>query len=120
MLSDLVRNVLKAAACDLHRHGCDEMRIENDAVSGIIKTAWKTHSIEGRGGILFHAHIDCVDGSDYQVNFLFNQNDLELGADVIREMEERFGADWTTVPARIPIPELLQFENLRGPSRRVH
>lgn len=44
---------------------------------------------------------------------------LEHGAKVLREMEERAGGDWQTSSTRFPVPELYQFYDLRGPSRRL-
>lgn len=121
MISDDVRNALKFAACDLHFKKWDEMRIENNIISGIIKTEWKTFLVGTRSGVLFRAHIDCEDGTDYMVNFLFNEDDLERGAEIIREMEEERGSVYSRgAPAPIPCPELYRFEDLRGPSRSVH
>lgn len=120
MISDEVRNVLKAAACDLHLKRCDEMRIENDFVSGIIKTEWDTHIVGSRSGVLFRAQVDCEDGIDYQVNFLFHEKDLERGAEIIRQMEEHGDGDWIEDSTHIPCPELYRFHDLRGPSRRLH
>jgi hypothetical protein len=119
-ISDEVRNTLKAAACDLYLKKWDEMRLENDLVSGTIKTEWDTHMVGGRSGVLFRAQVDCEDGTDYKVNFLFNKKDLEQGAQIIRQMEEHEGGDWADAPARIPCPELYRFYDLRGPSRRLH
>lgn len=121
MISNMVRNVLKAAACDLHVKKWDTMHIENDMVSGIITTNWDTHVVGGRSGVLFRAQIDCEDGPNYKVNFLFHEKDLERGAEIIREMEEREGGEvWGTTSARIPCEELYRFYDLRGPGRTVH
>lgn len=119
-ISDEVRNALKAAACDLHLKKWDEMRIENDIISGIIKTEWKTYMVGGRSGVLFRAQIDCEDGTDYKINFLFHEDDLERGAEIIRQMEEGESDNWQDSPVRFPVPELYRFEDLRGPSRKVH
>jgi len=120
MISDDVRNALKAAACDLHLKKWDEMRIENDIISGIIKTEWDTHMVGGRSGVLFRAQVDCEDGTDYMVNFLFHERDLERGAEIIRQMAEREGDDWQDSPVHFPVPALYEFYDLRGPSRRLH
>lgn len=120
MLSDEVCGALKSAACDLSLKKWDEMHIESDVISGIIKTEWNAHSVGGRSGILFRAQIDCDDGTDYKVNFLFNEDDLKRGAEIIRQMQEREGGSWLDCPVRIPVPELYRFYDLRGPSRRVH
>lgn len=120
MISDEVRNALKVAACDLYISKWDEMRIEDDVISGVIKTKWDTHLVGGRSGVLFRARIDCADGTDYMVNFLFHEDDLERGAEIIRQMEERGGGTWRDAPSQIPCPELYQFQDLHVPRRRVH
>lgn len=120
MLSDEVRNALKAAACDLALKKWDTMRIESDVISGIIKTNWDTHIVGGRSGVLFRAHIDCEDGTDYCINFLLQEDDLARGSDIIREMEKSEDGEWSRVSARIPCEALYHFENLRGPSRKLH
>jgi len=120
MISDMVRNTLKGAACDLYLKKWDEMRIENDVISGIIKTEWTTHTVGTQSGILFRAQIDCEDGIDYKVNFLFHERDLERGANVIQQMAEQTDGVWVDSPIPIPCAELYKFENLRGPSRSIH
>jgi hypothetical protein len=120
LLSDIVRNSLKVAACDLHLKKWGEMRIESDVISGVIKTEWNTHSVGGQSGVLFRAQIDCEDGTDYKVNFLFNEDDLKQGAEIIRQVAESEGSNWEDSPTRFPVPELYQFYDLRGPSRRLH
>ncbi len=120
VISDEVRNTLKAAACDLHLKKWDEMHIENDIISGIIKTEWTTCSVGGRSGVLFRAQIDCEDGTDYKVNFLFSEDDLERGSEILRQVEEHAGGKWENIPTRVPVPELYRFYDLRGPSRRLH
>lgn len=120
MISDEVRNALKAAACDLHLKKWNEVRIENALISGVIKTEWDTHMVGGRSGVLFRAQIDCEDGTDYKINFLLHEDDLERGAEIIRQMEEREGGDWHSTPVQFPIPALYEFHDLRGPSRRLH
>ena len=119
MISDRVRTALKLAACDLHLKKWDQMHIVSDIVEGVIKTEWKTHLVGVRPGVLFRAQIDCEDGTDYKINFLLNEDDLEHGAKVLREMEERAGGDWQTSSTRFPVPELYQSYDLRGPSRRL-
>lgn len=120
LLSDVVCTVLKAAACDLHLKKWDEMRLTNDLVEGIIKTEWKSYTVGSRSGVLFRAQVDSEDGNDYKVNFLLNKKDLERGAEIIRQMEERTGDGWEQASFRFPLPELYQFHDLRGPSRYVH
>lgn len=120
MVSDEVRNALISAACDLHLKKWDETRIENEIISGIIKTEWKTYVVGGRSGVLFRAQVDCEDGNDYQINFLFHEDDLKRGAEVIRQMEKERGEAWDDIPAPIPCSELYRFEDLRSPSRKVH
>lgn len=120
MISDDVRNALKVAACDLYLKGWDTMHIESDIISGIIETQWDTHSVGGRSGVLFRAQVDCEDGTDYKVNFLFHTDDLKRGSEIIREMHEREDGEWKESPTRIPCDALYRFYDLRGPSRRVH
>jgi hypothetical protein len=47
---------------------------------------WNTHSVGGRSGVLFRTQIDCEDGTDYMVNFLFSEEDLKRGAEIIKRM----------------------------------
>jgi hypothetical protein len=120
IISDEVRNVLKAAACDLHLKRWDQMPLENDLLTGIIKTEWNTYRVGGRSGVLFRAQVDCEDGTDYRINFLFNERDLERGAEIIRHMKEGDESRWSENSVRIPIPELYQFYDLLGPGHRLH
>ncbi len=108
MITGEVRSALKFAACDLHYKKWDSMRIVgNDACDGLIETDWKSYTVGARSGILFRAQLSAESG-----DFLFNQKDLDRGAEVIREMEERKGEDWRTAEGRIPVPELYQFDDL--------
>lgn len=120
MISDHVRTALKAAACDLHLKKWDQMHLASDVVEGIIKTEWNTHVVGTKSGVLFRAQIDCEDGTDYKINFLLNEEDLKQGAEILRQMEERAGGAWESSSTRFPLPELYQFYDLRGPSRRMH
>lgn len=120
MLSDEVRNLLKAAACDLYIKKWDSMHIENDVASGVIKTAWESHVVGGRSGVLFRARVDSKDGTDYQVNFLLSTEDLERGAEHIRTMREKESGAWEDAPGRVPCEALYQFERLSVPSKKRH
>lgn len=120
MLPDNVCTALKVAACDLHLKKWDEIRLVNDIVEGILKTEWKTYVVGTRSGVLFRAHIDCENGTDYMVNFLLNERDLKKGAETLKQMEESAGGEWRESSTRFPIDELYQFYNLRGPSRQLH
>ena len=120
LLPEKVSLVLKIAACDLHRQKWDTMRLSNDIAIGIISTEWNTYSVGGRSGVLFRAHVDCESGTDYQVNFLLSERDLEHGAKILQEREERGEIGWQESRTPFPIPELYQFKDLRGPSRGLH
>ncbi len=117
MLSDEVRLALKLAACDLHRLRWDRMNIVNDVCEGVIQTAWDTHLVGMCAGVLFRAQIEGESGA-YQVNFLLSTDDLECGADILRDMEENGGYEWASSPAQIPCDELYRFHDLSQTSSR--
>ena len=119
MISDDVRAALKMAACDLHRKKWDRMHIVSDVCDGIIETAWDTHMVGSRSGVLFRTQIGSEAG-EYHVNFLLNTEDLERGAEVLREMEERGEQVWGTSPAPFPCPALYRFYDLHRTSRRLN
>ncbi len=117
VLPDPVRTALRNAACDLYLKKWDRMHLRGDLLEGIIQTAWTTHLIGTRSGVLFRAHVDCEDGTDYMVNFLLHERDLERGADIIRQHEEGAAEEWHNAPGGFPVPELYEFHNLREPMR---
>jgi hypothetical protein len=111
-ISDKIRNTLKASACNLHLQNADRMNISNDICRGVIETSWDSHLIGTRAGILFRATVE-ADNGDYHVNFLLSHQDLESGADVIRDLEESGAGSWGRSFERFPVPALYQFEDLR-------
>jgi hypothetical protein len=121
VISDKVRTALKVAACELKERELGEIRVSTSVLQGVIKTDWKSYMVGARSGVLFKAHIDHEDGSDYLINFLLNQRDLENGAGIIRQMEEEGGFSWKRIlGGQVPVPEFYQFENLAGVSRKLH
>jgi hypothetical protein len=120
MISDEVLEMLRLSACDLSLKKWDKMHIENDLVSGIITTHWNTYVVGSRSGVLFRAQIDCEDGTDFMVNFLFNEDDLARGAQIIKQMEEGEAGRWSDKPGRIPVPEMYEFYNLRTKRNRLN
>lgn len=119
MITDEVRAALKMAACDLHLKKWERMHIVSDVCNGIIETAWDTHLVGTRSGVLFRTQIDSETG-DYRVNFLLSTDDLERGAEVLREMEEKGQGVWGTSPEPFPCPALYQFYDLNRTSRRLN
>lgn len=117
MIDDQTRATLKAAACNLHLKRIDRMVITSDVCGGIIQTNWDTHLVGERSGILFRCQVERDEG-DFFVNFLLNTRDLEAGAEVIREMEERGFGQWETAHEPFPVQELYQFYDLR--KRSLH
>ena len=117
IIDDDTRATLKAAACNLHLQRIDRMVITSDVCGGIIQTNWDSHTVGGRSGVLFRCQIE-RDAGDFFVNFLLNTNDLEAGAEIIREMEERGFGRWDTSQERFPVPELYKFSDLR--KRSLH
>ena len=95
------------------------MRIVSEVCNGLIETEWHTKTIGARSGVLFKAQIDNVQG-DYFVNFLLSTDDLERGAEVLREMIERGERIGELLAGPAPCPELYHFRNLRPPSHRVN
>jgi hypothetical protein len=119
MISDDVRAALKMAACDLHLKKWDRMHIVSDTCDGIIETAWDTHLVGTRSGVLFRTQIGSEDG-EYMVNFLLSTDDLERGAEVLREMEERGESVWGRAPTPFPCPALYRFHDLHRTGRRLN
>lgn len=116
MLDDDVRTALKKAACHLQYKRWDRMHIESDVCGGLIETAWKTHVVGSRPGVLFRAQIEGEE-EDYFVNFLLSVDDLERGAHVLRE-EEREGNVWADSSTSFPCEDLYRFENLRKSAQK--
>lgn len=114
LISEEVRLALKIAACDLYLRQWEKMRIVNDVCDGIIETDWRTFVVHTRSGFLFRARIENVTGG-YQVNFLFNQKDLERGSDVLRKKYEEDGVVWNQAGEPFPIEELYQFGDSQVP-----
>lgn len=119
MLNDDVRAALKMAACDLHLKRWERMHIVNDVCDGIIQTNWTTHVVGARSGVLFRAHIDSGTG-EYKVNFLLGTTDLERGAELIRQREERGEGVWKSSEGRIPCDALYEFYDLAQSSGRLN
>ena len=119
MIEDEVRAALKMAACDLHLKKWERMHIVSDVCDGIIETAWDTHVVGSRSGVLFRTQIGSGTG-EYMVNFLLGTDDLERGAEVLREMEERGEAGWRTGEGVLPCPALYRFHDLHRAGRRMH
>ena len=111
IISDEVANALMIAACDLYLKKWDTMHIVSDVCEGIIETSWNTQMVGIRSGILFRTEI-VSDTGPYQVNFLLSIEDLERGAEALREMEERSGIPWGFSTETYPIPELYEFHDL--------
>ncbi len=118
MLDENVKRALKFSACDLYLKRQDLRKMKSDVCEGVLKTEWSTQTVGAQSGILFKAHIESSSG-EYFVNFLMNEQDLALGAELVRAIEEE-GLETETLGERIPCAELYQFENLRGPSRMLH
>ena len=116
-IPDSIRTTLKAAACGLKLEGKDTSFIENDACSGIITTAWRTHLVGSISGVLFRSQFDFERASDCKVNFLLSIKDLDRGVALIREMEEREPGIWTNSSGKIPVDDLYKFYNLRATSQ---
>jgi hypothetical protein len=119
MLSDDVRTALKMAACELYRCQWERMHIDSDACEGLIETTWSTHSIGTLSGVLFRTEIVAENGS-YKVNFLLNSDDLERGADVLREMIENGEYGWQSADETFACPELYRFYDLHQPGRMLN
>ena len=117
VIPDSIRTTLKAAACKLKLSGKDTTLIENDACSGIITTAWKTHSVGSISGVLFRSQFDFEGALDCKVNFLLSVKDLERGVQIIREMEESEPGIWVNSPGKIAVSDLYRFYNLRATSQ---
>ncbi|OGG88759.1 hypothetical protein A2592_02715 [Candidatus Kaiserbacteria bacterium RIFOXYD1_FULL_42_15] len=115
IIDDYTRATLKAAACNLHLQRIDRMVITSVVCGGIIQTNWDSHNVGGRSGILFSCQVERDEG-DFFVNFLLNTSDLEAGAEIIREMEEKGFERWDTSQERFPVPELYKFRDLRRQS----
>ncbi len=108
---------LKVAAAKLHEARIDRSPITSDCCTGVIQTNWDSHLVGGRSGILFRSQIDEESGS-YFVNFLLSRDDLERGAEIIRDMEARSLGTYQTLSERIPVPDLYKFHDLR--KHRLH
>lgn len=118
-IDDSVRSALKLAACDLNLQKYDRMKIVSDVCDGIIETEWNTYTVGTRSGVLFRAEIDAPAGS-YKVNFLLHTADLERGAAILRDMEERGIGEWVRNEGKIPCDALYHFHDLQGPRRTLH
>jgi hypothetical protein len=119
-ISDEIRAALTMAACELHLSGKDKMMMDSGVCEGIIQTAWTTHMVGMRSGVLFRAHVtdDTADG--YKVNFLINTDDLSLGADLLRRLKDTGETPWGRGFGQVPCPELHQFYDLRTPARMLN
>ncbi len=116
-----VRAALKMAACDLQRKKWDRMHIQSDVCGGLIETAWKTHAVGSRSGILFRAQIDGDSANGYMVNFLTSiAEDLKRCADVLHEMEERGEEKWSAAQSPFPCEALYRFDDLHRTGRRLN
>ena len=111
LIDEDVKCAIKMAACDLFQRKIERNKLRNDVCEGYIQTEWKSRAVGARSGILFHAHITADDG-DYQVNFLLSEDDLERGAEFVRDIEER---QESTLRGnfRVPVEELYVFKDLR-------
>jgi hypothetical protein len=113
MIEDSVKDALKMSACLLQVKRVDRMRISTSVCTGVIETEWKTYVVGGRSGVLFSAQVDS-DKGEYQVNFLLNEDDLQRGGEVIKEMEEGRGKlRYATRMGKLPVDELYKFHDLR-------
>lgn len=119
VITDHLRSSLKRAACELHLKRWDKMHIIEDGLNGVISTAWTSHMVGVRSGILFRTHFDAETAQDYKVNFLLSEDDLARGAEVIKEFYESAGVSWTEGDGSIPVPELYQFYDLRGSAKKL-
>jgi hypothetical protein len=113
LLSDQVCAELKKAACELYLKKRENMHMRGGLCEGVIQTEWETCVVAACRGIIFRTQFDW-DGGGCKVNFLLREEDLERGAEVIREMMEQVGSDkWATSPEPFPVPELYEFYDLR-------
>lgn len=112
VITDEVRAALKMAACNLSLKKIDRSKINSEVCDGIIQTAWDSHIVGSRSGILFRAQITEKSG-DYFVNFLLNEDDLKQGGELLRQLEEKRGGSWTAVQEPFPLKELHVFYDLR-------
>ena len=117
ILDDKVRLALKVAACDLRRRQHDRSLLSTSVCDGVIKTEWKSFAVGSRSGILFNAQITGERG-DYLVNFLLGEDDLDRGAELLREKFEEGGV-YIDAPQRFPVDELYKFENLHVRTSRA-
>ena len=117
MVSDDLRNVLKAAACNMHLQRLNRMVIKHELCDGIMQTEWDSHMVGIRSGVLFRSQVE-YEGGQCQINFLLSEQDLEAGADVIREMEEHGEGVWEESFEDFPVPALYEFVDLRR--HRMH
>ena len=116
VVSDDVRNVLKATSCKMHMDKLDRMVVKHDRCNVIVQTLWETYSVGSRSGVLFKSHVE-VDGGECQVNFLLHTKDLEAGAAFLRRLEEE-NVPLGAAPGELPIPALYEFADLR--KHRLH
>jgi hypothetical protein len=119
LVDDAVRNALKRTACEMQLHRVDRLIVKNDIIDGVVTTTWSTHLIGTRSGVLFKSHLDSSTGSDYKVNFMLSVEDLERGAEIIKEYEEGARKNWSKVSGTLNIPDLYQFEDLRTVRRNM-
>ena len=119
VLTDEIRAVLKMAACELHLKQWDRMHIHSEVCEGVIETAWATKVVGARSGVLFRTQIDSEEG-EYLVNFLLNDDDLERGAEFLRELREAGAAPTGVAEEPFPCRDLYRFYDLRETMRRAH
>lgn len=111
LLSDDIRNTLKAAACDLIDRVVEGTRISTDVCEAYVETKGKRVLVGTRAGILFKSQVSTHDGQ-YQVNFLLSEEDLERGARLLRRRYEEEKLVGGLGLGRIPCEELYEFDDL--------
>lgn len=117
MISDEVRSALTVAACRLQLNRHDASRISSDVCDGYIETAWDTHLVGTRSGVLFKTQLDCDEGT-YEVNFLLSEDDLASGAAELERISLAGEGEWVQGDGKIPVPALYDFLDL--PSTRAN
>lgn len=118
ILPDAVCAELKKGACELHLKKRDRMPLVGGLCDGVIQTDWSTRLLGIRSGVLFRSQFDW-EGGGCKANFLLSTDDLERGAEVLREMMEHQGGGWVESPEPFPVRELYQFYDLRS-ARTLH
>jgi hypothetical protein len=113
LIPEEVTTALKMAACELYLAKQEYGRIETPYCEGFIETAWKEYLYGTRSGVFFEAHIDAVDGTTYRINFLFSEEDLKRGKEILAgtlgSMTYYTREDLATIPSAMK-----QFRNLQA------